>query len=147
MARDGFSQAGDFFARAMRMQNAAAVTQTQQQTPAFNQMAADQQNVPGSVLFKPPGIDTLPALEEASMRSPTAQPSPIVSELLTKAKQKRVASMVGAEQVEPTMSQTSSEAASAIPQMASGGAPVESEFRPSFGRRPVNSVRAGQFPG
>jgi len=148
MARDGFSQAGDFFARAMQMQNAAAEMQSQAQAPAFSNSVITQENTPGSALFRPPSINTLPVLEEAAMRSPAAQPSPIVSELLSKAKQRRIASMAESETMEPTMSQTSSEAASSFPQvprLATGGIPVESEFRPQIGRRPQTSVRAGQF--
>lgn len=147
MARDGFSQAGDFFARAMRMQNAAALVQTQQQAPTVNNFVAGDQNVPGSPVFQRPDLDTLPSLENAAMGSPTAQPSAIVTDLLTKAREKRNQAMFGPERRQPTMSENPEPQSREIPTMGGNGTPVEDAYRPAFGRRPITSVRAGQLTG
>lgn len=145
MARDGFSQAGDFFARAMRMQNAASIAQAQQQNPAFNQMSADEQNVPGAPLFQRPAPATMPALEKAAMGSPTAQPSAIISELLTRAKQKRAQVLAEGDAQQATMTETPTERPIQPTEMSGGYPPVETEYRPMFGRRMQNSARAGQL--
>lgn len=147
MARDGFSQAGDFFARAMRMQNAAAAVQTQQQAPSVNNFVAGDQNVPGSPTFQRPDLGTLPSLDKAAMGSPVTQPSAIVADLLTRAKQKRNQVMFGPEQKQPTMSDSTEPQSVEIPTMGGNGSPVEDAYRPAFGRRPHYSARAGQLTG
>lgn len=147
MARDGFSQAGDFFARAMRMQNAAAMVQAQQQAPTVNNFVAGDQNVPGSPMFQRPDLDTLPSLDKAAMGSPSAQPSAIVTDLLTRAKQKRNQTMFGPEQQQPTMSENPEPQSQEIPTMGGNGSPVEDAYKPVFGRRPHYSMRAGQLTG
>lgn len=147
MARDGFSQAGDFFARAMRMQNAAAAVQTQQQAPSVNNFVAGDQNVPGSPTFQRPGLGTLPSLDKAAMGSPVAQPSAIVADLLTRAKQKRNQAMFGPEPQQPTMSDSTEPRSPEIPTMGGNGTTVEDAYKPAFGRRPHYSARAGQLTG
>lgn len=87
---DGFSQAGDFFARAMRKQEEAANWQQKAQLPAMVSFAQTEQNVPDSPDFQANfASDTLPSLQKAATGTAMQESPGIVSELLAKAKAKR----------------------------------------------------------
>lgn len=87
---DGFAQAGDFFARAMKKQEQAANWQQKAQLPTMTSFAQNEQSMPGSPDFQANFASaTLPSIQNAASGVSLRESPEIVSELLSKAKAKR----------------------------------------------------------
>ena len=139
---DGFAQAGDFFARAMKKQEQAATWQTKAQLPTITTFAGTEQNIPGyqSVEAAPQAV--LPSLQSAATGASLRQSPEIVSELLSKAKAKRAQTVF-----DQTESPSSSQPVNGYtPQVSSAGTSViPSAKGQRMLPRPGRSIRAGQI--
>lgn len=139
---NGFAQAGDFFARAMKKQEQAASWQAKAQLPTMVNFAGTEQNIPGYQPTEAAPQTVLPSLQSAATGSSLRESPEIVSELLSKAKAKRAQTVF-----DQTGSSFSAQPMNGYtPQVSSAGTSVvpsaKGQRMPS---RPGRSVRAGQI--
>ena len=139
---NGFAQAGDFFARAMKKQEQAANWQQKAQLPTMTTFAGTEQVSPGSTTFPTAFQEpTLPSLQSAATGASLRESPEIVSELLSKARSKRAQTALDISQSELPPQPTNG----FVPEISSTGTRVTPSARGQrLPPRPGRAIRAGQ---